>query len=1121
MSGDVTGGQFPTDEAAREQITFDHAHTLFVEAGAGTGKTSALVDRIVELVASGARAVRDLAVITFTEAAAAELADRVRRELEAAARGDGDPARSPSQRANCAEAVAALDEAAISTLHGFAQRVLADHPVEAGLPPGFEVLDDIQAAIEFDRRWDSFLDALLDNPELERALVVAFVFGLSPRRLEEVARELHRNWDRLEGPEPVVEPVPAPDARELVAALTAVVSRSQECLDPTGDKLVAHLEGLAPVRDRLAQSEDDEIAVLEALAAVPKLTVGPQITRAARWPDGCKAEIRSLLDEAQAVFETTVHWVKQAALHQLLAVLRRFVLHAVAERRAEGRLEFHDLLVMARDLLRSRPDVRQALFARYPALLLDEFQDTDPLQIEIALLIADAGGDAGDWWEAAPVAGSMFFVGDPKQSIYRFRRADIELYLRARDVFARGQLHLTRNFRSTPEIIDWVNATFSALMAAGPPDLQAPYEDLHATRAGLAGAPVPVVLLGGEVPKGSLLDELREREADEIAAVIAQAKTEEWPVHDPESDDPEATRPARYADIALLVPSRTTLPYLEDALERAGIPARVESQSLVFATAEVRDLLAVLTAVDDPTDEVALVAALRSPGFGCRDDELVEFRRAGGHWDYRRSAPPELPPEHPVVSGMTALGALHEQRWWETVSETVERIVRERRLFELSLAYRRPRDHWRRIRFFVDMARAFVDGGGTSVRSFVDWIEDQIEREARAVEVVVPEADDDAVRILTVHGAKGLEFPIVVLTGLNVGYQHRPGPVLWRDSHPEVRLGPNSGFETAGWAEVHERDGRADRAEKVRLLYVAATRARDHLVVSMHRRERDACAAAWLAEHAGGLGLARAMTAPGPTGEWQEAGREEEAVGVPHSDGDDVLAARARWRSERAERLAAGARAATVAATALAAHVAGDGALDPDLAKEPVEDEVPAWRRGRAGTSVGRAVHATLQSIALDTGDGLDDTARAQAWAEEVPAHEAEVRDLVRSVLDAPIVRAAVDGGRFWREVPVAVNIDGVTLEGFVDLLVETPEGLVVVDYKTDRAPGDDELDALMAKYRVQGAAYALALERVLGQPVARCVFVFSRRGEAAVERDVADLPAVVAEVEARVQAMA
>jgi ATP-dependent helicase/nuclease subunit A len=235
---------------------------------------------------------------------------------------------------------------------------------------------------------------------------------------------------------------------------------------------------------------------------------------------------------------------------------------------------------------------------------------------------------------------------------------------------------------------------------------------------------------------------------------------------------------------------------------------------------------------------------------------------------------------------------------------------------------------------------------------------------------------------------------------------------------------------------------------------------------------------------------------------------------TPADDGEgpEGPADRESWITARTALLTRAALPASVAATTLA-HDGWDPALEKD---EPVDDR-PPWRRGRAGTSVGRAVHAVLQSIDLATGAGLDATARAQALAEGIPQREAEVRALARSIMQTSVVRGAVTSGRYWREVPVAALVDGVTLEGFIDLLVETLEGLVVVDYKTDQVPTDTDLDAVMERYRVQGAAYALALERALGMPVARCVFVFARRGRA-VEREVEDLPNAVADVDQRVR---
>jgi ATP-dependent helicase/nuclease subunit A len=228
------------------------------------------------------------------------------------------------------------------------------------------------------------------------------------------------------------------------------------------------------------------------------------------------------------------------------------------------------------------------------------------------------------------------------------------------------------------------------------------------------------------------------------------------------------------------------------------------------------------------------------------------------------------------------------------------------------------------------------------------------------------------------------------------------------------------------------------------------------------------------------------------------------------------------WAEQRARVIAAGRRRPVAAATALAqARVKEHGGADPNLEKGDAEAERPAYRRGRGGTAVGRAVHAVLQTVDLATGDGLEATARAQARAEGVAEREAEIRALAASALQAPVVRTAVEQGRTrWREVPVAAMVDGVLVEGFIDLLIDTPDGLVVVDYKTDQVPSDAELDAAVARYSVQGAAYAVALETALARPVVRCVFVFARTGDP-VEREVADLPAAAAGVRALLPAFA
>lgn len=1080
----MTVAEILTDTAARDRILSDLDSTLFVEAGAGTGKTRELIERLVGLVSTGRAELRSIAAITFTEAAAAELRDRVRMRLEQAVQ---DETLSDEQRDRCQTAIAQLDAAAIETLHAFAQRLLTDHPLEAGLPPAVEVQDEIRSSIAFEERWRDFIDQLLDDKALEPLLLRAFVLGLNVAGLKAVAKEFHEHWDRLEDIEVDAPPLPPVDLSLFIAHLDKALAPMSACTEHS-DSLYRHLEQILLYRDRLASATDD----LEKLQVLSWRSVTHGKGNQQNWLGVKPGDIRDDLKDAEQRRQLMLDVTRTAVLWPLVGELCRFILEYAQERRRAGRLEFHDLLVQARDLLRKDDDVRTAVRERFTHLLIDEFQDTDPLQIDIAALIAAPDVPAGTtWYEAAIEDGRLFFVGDPKQSIYRFRRADIDLYQRAQERFAPGLVRLTKNFRSVPAVLSWVNRIFGEMMGDEPVDGQVAYVPLDPSRTD-DRAPA-VRILGG--PKGGDLATVRRNEAREIARLIQCAKAEGWRVT---VDNVECE--ARYADIALLLPTRTPLPNIEQSLEDAGIPYRVESRSLVYDTQEVRDLLSILRAIDDPTDQVALIAALRSPAFGCADDELLRYMQARGRWDYRSPAPEGLPRDNPVVVAMDSLHNLHNRRWWTTISGVVEAVIRERRLFELAFAHRRPRERWQRLRFVLDQSRAFAEAGGRTLRQFIDWAERQAGEGTRVVETVVPEPDDDAVRVMTVHAAKGLEFPIVILAGLNLqaSSSSRNRPVLWAaGGQPEVSLG--SKFESPGYDALSQREAAMDTQEKIRLLYVAATRARDHLVVSLHHE-------------AGRTSHAKALCDINVNAKqlWKQTDVSMQLTlspdGAARKPYDDSPERRDAWFEARTERLATLRRVPAFAATELA-KLAAEGGDDPNLQKDPPVEERPPWRRGRAGTAIGRAVHAVLQSIDLTSGDALEGAARAQAAAEGIPARADEVARLVSSALRSSAVQQAVACERYWRELYVGAPVDGIVIEGFIDLLYDTPDGLVVVDYKTDAVPGATEIDAAVQRYRLQGAAYAVALEQSLGRPVARCVFVFTRP-TGAIEREIDDLAA-------------
>ena len=1117
----------PPDQAARDRIEKDLDTTLFVEAGAGSGKTSALVGRVLSLVTSGRAELRSIAAITFTEKAGAELRDRIRRELETGAEAD----EGSGQSGRCRAALDQLDGAPIGTLHSFAQRLLGEHPVEAGLPPRLQVLDEVSSNVAFDRRWSVFRDSLLSDLTLRRTIQLFLASGARVEALRSLAQVFDDNWDLVEERVPAIEPDP-PDVRTLLLPALALIDEicAEPCRDPD-DKLRVRLDQIAE-RITEIRAIADELDLLEALdpdstAKPPSFRIG-NLGKQASF-DADLAELRARVREAGERLVAVRSEVADACVRRLGSVIRGFTLSAARDRRRAGELEFHDLLVLARALLRHPvhgPAVRTALHGRYQRLLLDEFQDTDPIQIELAVRIAaaDPGGEAAGTapWREVPVAdGHLFVVGDPKQSIYRFRRADMATFLAAEARFGTegaGVVELTANFRTGGPVIDWVNTTFEALLHEdAATDLPVPsqprYLALMPTRPAPPTGP-PVSVLGrDEHPVGTRADELRASEADDVAATVARAIREEWSVEDRSG----GWRPARLGDITILVPARTSLPFLESALERAGIAFRAESSSLVYSSRAVRDLLMVLRAVDDPTNSLQIASALRTPLLACGDDDLFRFRwERGGRWNYLVDQPGSVPADDPVRSGLEYLRSLHDRRHWMAPSELLDRIVRDRRALELGFAEGRPRDVWRRLRFVVDQARAWVEATGGNVRQYLQWVGHQTAEGARVAESVLPETDDDAVRIMTVHSAKGLEFPITIVSGMSTAPSSRRAPadvVFPAPGGVGYRLGRSvTTDEYVAWAPIDELMG---LHERVRLLYVACTRARDHLVVSVHRKART--------------------TSPGSTGrtnaELLLTGMADLIDQLPDAagGGEELPVARAapseapppfeQWAAERDEALARASRPTTVAATALTDEGAPDseGEPDPGLLKRPRDLDLAPWLKGRYGTAVGRAVHGVLQTVDLAGTGGLDAAVSAQCEAEAVPERTDEVRRLVVHALGSPSVRDAATRAH-WREVYACTPVGGRLVEGYVDLLYRGADGLVVVDYKTSGASDPDEIDRRVLGYRLQGASYALAVGAATGEPVQRVTFVFLTR-EGAVERHLPDLAAAIADVRSLVAA--
>ena len=1191
------------DSAHRARISEALDETLFVQAGAGSGKTTALVGRLVRYIATGRLEAHQLAAITFSEAAAAELRARIRAQLTAAATELDDHREST----RCARAVHTLDSAAITTLHGFALSILREFPIEAGLPPIVEPLDDVTSIVAFDLRWQRWLNTVDRDPQLVIALGRLAALGVKLPLIRELAVILNQNWDRVA---PFDVDLMTIDTDELALVKRGLVDALAHCSDPADKLAVAIQSEMAQVSETLelpSATEDDQTVLLSAMQRIDAPRLGGKGVKK-NW--GIPKE--DLLGHIEQAYEPFLAF-KTAVIDNLLAViaskLSGAVLDQADERRRSGQVEFHDLLVRSVRLLRDNAQVRAILHDRYKVVLLDEFQDTDPLQIDLAVLIA---GDTAAWideqpprWQDIAVGpGRMFFVGDAKQSIYRFRRADLGLFSEVGSQFESAPVELSQNFRSVPSIIEWVNATFGTLMTSGDAGGQPRYVPLVAARPAHPG--VGVHAFGGGHPSGTSANDIRHREAAELAGVIREALADDWPVFDGGS-----WRAARLSDIAILLPARTSLVHLETALDAAMIPYRVETSTLIYGTQEVHDLVMTLHALDDPNNDVAIVAALSSTVCGCADDELLAWAELNGTWNYTVTAQPGSPSA--VAEAMTWLADVAHDARSAPIAHTIERVIRERSLVPLAGLSPRPRDVWRRLRFVHDQARVFATQRGATLRQYLRWVDLQRSGDARVREVIVPEADIDAVRILTMHGSKGLEFPITCLSGLSTRPPNlsRHVQVMWGDDQaPIVRL--KSGVTTRSYDDARTLEEQMGDDERLRLLYVAATRARDHLVFSTHYLEQKStpkrlsfgqllsqqmdvvtdvkvvkhCAASKIptdqlddhvaAVHAVELPTSDTARDLVPTPVWSDA--TPLAATVQRSDGvtDEVVTAATDVARHVSGVGAAGASAAGVGAAGasatlrsaneyrrrvekgLAARLSQDdsvrviaatsvadtlGLLPRSSGPVRVNDgvEVPiaadlthldgsaatgdrddgegvAARSG--GAAVGRAVHSVLQ-LADPEGcpsSRLQELALAQAHAEGVGERADQVLRLASTARTAKVLKLA-GHHRSWRELYVGTEVHGTLLEGYVDVLIEGSDGLVIVDYKTDPVSGLGAAERLAAQYRYQAATYALALERTSQRRVERAVFIFANAPEV-IEVDAPDLVGAQREIIERLAAL-
>ena len=1145
------------DHSERQRIRTSLDETLVVEAAAGTGKTSELVARLVNVLAEGRGTVQTIAALTFTEKAAGELKLRLRAGLE---EERSRAAEGSAQRTRLEDAIAHLEEARVSTMHGFCNDLLHERPVEAGVDPGFEVLPEAEAEGLYRRAFEAWLAERLEAPPegLRRALRRRSFDGDPVDRLRRAGwqlagwRDFRAPWQR--------RPFNREAALEaLVAQVHGLHAQLATC-PTTTDTLYADLWPLRRLsddvrtRERVAPRDHDglEAALIDLLREWTFKS--PRRGNPRNYRGGVT---RDEILAAHADLVVVLEAFAREADADLAALVQPALLETVDRyeelKTRAASLDFVDLLLRARDLIRDRSEVRADLQQRLTHIFVDEFQDTDPLQAEIVLLLAASDPAVRRWQDVTPEPGKLFIVGDPKQSIYRFRRADVGTYQTVKELLvARGAacIYLTTSFRAVPSIQHLVNAAFAPVMAEDRAALQAGYVPLARYRDELPGQPGIVAL---PVPKpygryGFAKSAVDESLPEAVGAFVAWLLTESgWSVT--ERERPGEPLPVSARHVCLLFRrftswgSDVTRPYVE-ALEARGIPHLLVGGRSFHLREEVESLRTALVAVEWPDDELSMYATLKGPLFAIGDEELVEYRQR-----FRRLHPYRLPKEEqigahlqPVVDALALLRSLHGLRNYRPVEETVNRLLAATRAHAAFVLRPRGEQALANVLRVAELARTYEAAGSLSFRGFVERLREEAEGEAPEAPIV--EEASEGVRIMTVHKAKGLEFPVVVLADITAGIAGNPA----RYVDPERRL---CALRLGGWEPwdvlEHEADELArDRAEGVRVAYVAATRARDLLVVPAVGD--DPFVGKWQAASDGWV--APVHVAIYPTAEQRRAARQ--APGCPvfgedsvlerpdrdtpgrdnvrpglHAFGDDgagygvvwwdprrmaldvqpvyglrredliqdpgrelVESDRKRYDEWLAARQAAqerGARPSLRVRTVTDwARTTPDGNETAALAGDVTVVSAAPGAARPGGTRFGTLVHAALATVALDaTPAQLAEGVRLQARILGAPAEEVEAATAaVAAALAHPLMARARDAwrdGRCRRETPVACReADGSLVEGVLDLAFEDAGGWTVVDFKTDA-----EMAGELGRYRRQVGLYASVVARATGKETA------------------------------------
>ncbi len=1086
----------PADQADRNRILMDLDTNLLVEAGAGSGKTTSLVGRLLALIESGVN-IGQIAAITFTNKAADEMKERFRLALENAYRRSSE---GSIVRERLSEALGNLDLIFIGTIHSFCGSLLRERPIEAGLDPSFKEMDE-----ESDKQfragcWDEYMAELEGEARLQLEELVSLRVDVNTLR----------------------------DVFDRVSLFTDVELPCEEWEWPNFDRIRDTLLPLLNAAAPYIPTEEPE----KGWDAVQKLVrQSRQKLRYIDWSDDIR--VLEIAKEFDRKLEVTLNrWTSkehagemkklfadwqinvlvpflQAWREYLYPKLIRFVRPVLDDckrrRYAVGKLNFQDLLMEAAKLVRENREVRAYFAERYQRLLVDEFQDTDPIQAELMFLLTgstESGGFEKNWRRLTPRPGSLFVVGDPKQSIYRFRRADISIYneVKARIQECGAVCRLTANFRSVHTIGDFINGQFVGKFPSSETEVQAAFVKMETRSDNPKGArktPHGIYVLPyPKMPGGKAA--VAQADAEQIAAYISWAcKNSNLQITDRDG----GSRDAVPGDFLILTKTREFIHLYAEQLDSFGVPADTSGSTTIYE--ELLALYQLARYLEDSADKPALLAVMRGMLFGLSDRQLWDYKQEGYSFSlFDLPALEACSDEAKAV--VTVLGKLQKYRGWvRTLSAAAafSQIVDD--LGILPYVSTLPAGSVRAGTLVRMLQLLHGDPAANSSWAELYRLMEHMLADRGMETSSLYAGGNQAVRVMNLHKAKGLEAPVVFLACPCGDFDHDATQYIDRSADPAAgyfTISKSTGeFKTEvisqpiGWGVMNERERAFSNAEKDRLLYVAATRPKQMLVISLYPDQPAKCPWTPLVD---GMDLACELDVP--------AMKPEKKTEL--TEGPDLQSV-AEARMQRLNAISE----PTYAVLSVTGQTKATG-------------DKPEWSAEGKGMSFGSVVHRSLELLGKGVPESeIENTIRFLA-DEEGMAEEyiSEAARVVRSVITSELWQRSLRARRRLFEVPlmirknaneaivssdagsaaseVAVAVEGTGsiqyayVRGVIDFLFEEEDGWVIVDFKTDSVT-EEKLQSFIDFYRPQVQAYASEWAETFGYKVKEAGLYFVQLG--------------------------